>query len=72
MRCTKKAKSLRSASIGIRDLQAILKPLGFKQQEVASNVDFLIQEGRAREVIEERTFVTLPLGSLSGQVAPIR
>jgi hypothetical protein len=53
-----RAKSPRSASIGVRDLQATLKPLGFKQQEVASNLDYLIQKGWAREVVEERRFVT--------------
>jgi hypothetical protein len=52
------AKSPRSAGVAIRDLQAQLKPLGLKQQEVASNLDYLIQKGWAREVVEERTFVT--------------
>ncbi|MDI7247564.1 MAG: hypothetical protein QME92_08890 [Bacillota bacterium] len=35
-----------------------MKPQGFKQQEVASNLDYLIQKGWVREVIENRTFTT--------------
>ena len=53
-----KAKSPRSAGVGIRDLQSALKPLGYKQQVVASNLDYLIQKGWAREVVAERSFVT--------------
>jgi hypothetical protein len=52
------AKSPRSAGVGIRELQAKLKPQGLKQQDVASNLDYLIQKGWAREVVEERSFVT--------------
>lgn len=53
-----KAKSPRSASVGVRELQALLRPRGFKQSEVASNLDYLIQKGWVRDVIEERSFVT--------------
>lgn len=54
----RRAKSPKSAGLGIRDLAGDLKPLGFKQQEVASNLDYLIQKGWVREVIENRTFTT--------------
>jgi hypothetical protein len=39
-----KAKSPKTAAIGIKDLAAALKPLGCKQQDVASNLDYLIQK----------------------------
>lgn len=39
-------------------MQAALKAQGYKQQEVASNLDYLIQKGWAREVVEERSFTT--------------
>lgn len=54
----RKAKSPKSAGIGIRDLAAGLKPKGYKQQEVASNLDYLIQKKWACEVLENRTFTT--------------
>jgi hypothetical protein len=53
-----KAKSPKSAAIGVRDLQAEMKAQGFKQQVVASNLDYLVQKGWVREVIEARTFTT--------------
>jgi len=53
-----KAKSPKSAAIGIRDLCSALKPLGYKQQEVASNLDYLLQKGWVRDVVENRTFTT--------------
>lgn len=53
-----KARSPKTAGQGIRDLQAGLKPLGHKQQEVASNLDYLIQKGWVREMVTERTFTT--------------
>jgi len=54
----RRARSPRSAGIGIRDLQALLKPQGFRQQDVAANLDYLVQKGWVREVVEERTFTT--------------
>jgi len=54
----KKARSPKSAGQGIRDITKGMKPLGFKQQEIASNLDYLIQKGWVREIIEERTFTT--------------
>jgi hypothetical protein len=54
-----RAKSPKSAGISIRDLQKDLKAsAGYKQQEVASNLDYLIQKGWAIEVIEPRSFTT--------------
>lgn len=51
-----KARSPRAATIGIRDLQKTMKAAdGYKQQEVASNLDYLIQKGWAVEVVEDRT-----------------
>jgi|SRR5579884_1328172 hypothetical protein len=54
----RRARSPKSAAIGIRDLAAALKPNGYKQQEVASNLDYLIQKEWIREVVENRTFTT--------------
>ncbi len=55
----RKAKSPKSAAAMIRDVQKAMRDEhGFKQQEVASNLDYLIQKGWVREVIENRTFTT--------------
>src|SRR5947199_3055753 len=55
----RRAKSPRSASIGIQDLQKALRlKHGYKQQEVASELDYLLQKGWAVEVVRERTFQT--------------
>lgn len=54
----KRARSPKSAGIGIRDLARALKAQGFKLQEVASNLDYLIQKSWVREVINNRTFTT--------------
>jgi hypothetical protein len=40
------------------DLAKALKPHGFKLQQVAGNLDYLVQKGWVREVIENRTFTT--------------
>ena len=53
------AKSPKSAGEGVRDVQKALRDAGgFKQQEVASNLDYLIQKGWVREEIVERSFTT--------------
>ena len=52
------ARGPKSASVGIRDLCARLKPKGYKQQEVANNLDYLVQKGWVREVKEARSFTT--------------
>lgn len=55
----RRAKSPKSAGVGIRDIQKAMKDEhGYKQQEVASNLDYLIQKAWVREVIENRTFTT--------------
>jgi hypothetical protein len=53
------AKSPSKAAIGIRDLRAALKAThGYKQQEVGSNLDYLVQKGWATEVKIARSFQT--------------
>ena len=55
----KTTKGITKISIGIRDLQsAMKKAYGFKQNQVSSNLDYLIQVGWVREVIKERSFTT--------------
>jgi hypothetical protein len=55
----RRAKSPKGAGMGVRDIQEAMKVAhGYKQQEVASNLDYLIQKGWVREVIENRTFTT--------------
>jgi hypothetical protein len=44
--------------VTITDLQKALRPHGLKQQDVAHNLDYLVQKGWVREVIEERSFTT--------------
>jgi len=45
--------------IGIRDLQREMKQrYGMTQQEVSSNLDYLVQVGWARDVVKERSFTT--------------
>jgi hypothetical protein len=45
--------------IGIRDLQREMKGrYAMTQQEVSSNLDYLVQAGWAREVVKERSFTT--------------
>lgn len=53
-----KAKSPRSAAILVRDLAAALKLQGFRQQQVASNLDYLVQKRWVTEVVEQRSFST--------------
>lgn len=53
------AKSPAKASIGIRDLRAALKAThGYKQQQVGSNLDYLVQKGWVTEVKIARSFTT--------------
>jgi hypothetical protein len=54
----RKARSPKTAGLKITDLSRALKPAGLKQQEVASNLDYLVQKGWVREVIEKRSFTT--------------
>ena len=48
----------RSVGLGFRDLAAALKKSGLKQQDVARNLDYLVQKKWAKEVVTERTFRT--------------
>jgi len=60
----RKAKSPRSAGIGIRDLQKAMKvKSGIKQQVVGSNLDYLVQKGWVKEVVFARSFQT-PRGTM--------
>jgi hypothetical protein len=53
------AKSPSKASIGIRDLHSALKTEhGIRQQEVGSNLDYLVQKGWVTEVRIARSFTT--------------
>lgn len=53
-----KARSPKSAAQGIRDITKGMKSFGHKQSELASNLDYLIQKGWVREVVEHRSFTT--------------
>ena len=53
-----RARSPKTAGLKITDLARALKPKGLKLQEVASNLDYLVQKGWVREVVETRTFTT--------------
>jgi hypothetical protein len=63
----RRARSPRSAGLLISQLTKALKPQGFKQQDVASNLDYLVQKGWVREVKDERTFTT-PKGTTQSAV----
>jgi hypothetical protein len=53
-----KARSPKSAALLISELSKALKTKGYKQQEVASNLDYLVQKGWVKEVVEHRSFTT--------------
>ena len=53
-----KSRSPKSAGLLISELSKALKTNGYKQQKVASNLDYLVQKGWAREVVEHRSFTT--------------
>jgi hypothetical protein len=53
-----RARNPKTAGLKITELRQALKPQGLKQQEVASNLDYLVQKGWVREVVEIRTFTT--------------
>jgi hypothetical protein len=55
----KEARSPTKAAIGIRDLQSALKAShGYKQQDVASNLDYLVQKRWVTAVRIARSFTT--------------
>lgn len=54
-----RAKGIRKQEIGIRDLQAAMKKThGLKQQEVARNLDYLVQKGWVAKTTTGRVFTT--------------
>jgi hypothetical protein len=53
-----KARGISGVGTGIRDLQSAMKKQGFAQNEVNSNLDYLIQKGWVREVIHKTSFTT--------------
>ncbi len=55
----KQTKGIHKIPIGIRDLQAEMKSRHeMKQQDVSSNLDYLVQVGWVREIVRERSFKT--------------
>ena len=53
------ARGIQAQEIGVRELQREMKNLhGLPQQEVASNLDYLVQKEWVRAVHKERTFKT--------------
>ena len=55
----KAARGAKSVAIGIRELQkAMREKHGHKQNQVASNLDYLLQKGWVAEVVESRSFTT--------------
>jgi hypothetical protein len=55
----RKARGPKSAAVGVRALQQALKEAnGFKAQQVASNLDYLVQKQWVREVVKSQTYVT--------------
>lgn len=54
-----KARGVAKQEIGLRDLQsAMKKAFEMSQQEVASNLDYLVDKGWVRKIITSRTFTT--------------
>ena len=55
----KTSKSIAKLPVGIRNLQSEMKSRhGLKQQQISSNLDYLVQVGWVREVVRERNFTT--------------
>ena len=55
----KTTRGIKKIPLGIRDIQSSMKKQhGMKQQEVSSNLDYLVQAGWIREVVKDRTFKT--------------
>lgn len=52
----KSARSLKSLQCTVTDIKRGLKELNISQSEVVTNLDFLVQNGWVREVIDHRTF----------------
>lgn len=56
------ARGAKSVAIGIKALWAAMKKHGIKQQDTNSNLDYLVQKGWVREVVEHTKFTT-PAGT---------
>src|SRR5207248_5445290 len=55
----KSSRSMNGQQIGIRDLQQVMKSTcGFSQAQVASNLDYLIEQGFVARLVTPRTFQT--------------
>ncbi len=59
-----KARGPSSMLVGVRDLCSALKPLGYKQTEVNSNLDYLVQKKWVTPITIKRPFTT-PKGNTS-------
>lgn len=46
----KNSRGIKNISVGIRELQSLLKEYNFKGAEINSNLDYLVQKGWVREV----------------------
>lgn len=53
-----RARGPKGVAVGIRDLQRNMKEHGIKQADTNSNLDYLLQKGWAKKVVERRTFTT--------------
>jgi len=53
-----KARSLKSAATNISALKKAMKQKSISQQDVVANLDYLIQKGWVKPVIEQKTFTT--------------
>lgn len=54
----RRARGPKGVASGIRDLHSVLKNEGIKQADLIANLDYLVQKGWAREIVEQRTFRT--------------
>jgi hypothetical protein len=66
-RVHKKARSRESARVSRSELKKELKKIGWKEQDIASNLDYLIQSGWVRVEVEESEFKT-PRGFIRKRV----
>lgn len=62
------ARGPKAVAIGIRDLHSGMKKQGFKQKEVSSNLDYLLQKGWVAKIEEHKTFTT-PGGTVQESVS---
>lgn len=62
------ARGPKGVAVGIRDIQKAMKALGFKQKQVNSNLDYLVQKGWVAKIEERKTFTT-PRGTTQESVS---